>query len=236
MTTRFVVDPSFWSLFPNARIGTVVVRGIDNTRGGERAAALLRDAMARAAQTVGDADIATYVAIAPWREAYRAFGIKPAKQRSSIENLLRSAVAGSVRSINPLVDLYNTVSLRHLLPCGGEDLHAIAGDIRLTRAAGGEQFVPLGSAEPQPPQPGEVIYHDDTGVICRAWNWREAERTKLTERTTDAFLCIETLPPTDEATLRAACTALAMLVTDHLSGTSTIHLATMQHPEIALHA
>ncbi len=230
--TRFTIEPPFWSLFPDARVGVVVVRGVDNARSADASAALLADAVAGAARTVGDADIATYPAIAPWREAYRAFGVKPAKQRSSIENLLRSAVAGNVRSINPLVDLYNAVSLRHLLPCGGEDLHAIAGDIRLTRAAGGEQFVPLGSAEPQPPQPGEVIYHDDTGVICRAWNWREAERTKLTERTTDAFLCIETLPPTDEATLRAACTALAMLVTDHLSGTSAIHLTTMQHPEI----
>ena len=158
---------------------------------------LLQTRCTEAARRIGDADMATYPAVAPWREAYRAFGVKPAKQRSSIENLLRSAVAGTLRSINPLVDLYNTVSLRHLLPCGGEDLRAIAGDIRLTRAIGGEDFVPLGSAEPQPPQPGEVIYRDDVGIICRAWNWREAERTKLTEQTTDAFLCIEALPPTD---------------------------------------
>jgi DNA/RNA-binding domain of Phe-tRNA-synthetase-like protein len=208
------------SLFPAARIGVVVVRGVENTRGADLCAALLAGAVAGAARTVGEADIATYPAIAPWREAYRAFGVKPAKQRSSIENLLRSAVAGHVRSINPLVDLYNTVSLRHLLPCGGEDLRAIAGDIRLTRAVGGEHFVPLGSTEPQPPQPGEIIYRDDAGVICRAWNWREAERTKLTEGTTDAFLCIEALPPTDEVALRAACAELAALVTAHLGGTA----------------
>ncbi len=230
--TRFTIEPPFWSLFPDAQVGVIVVRGVDNTRNADACAALLADAVAGVARTVGAADIVTFPAIAPWREAYRAFGIKPAKQRSSIENLLRSAVAGNVRSINPLVDLYNAVSLRHLLPCGGEDLRAIAGAIRLTRAAGGEQFVPLGSAEPQPPQPGEVIYRDDTGVICRAWNWREAERTKLTEATTDAFLCIEALPPTDEAALRVACDELAALMTDHLSGTATIHHATMHHPAI----
>jgi DNA/RNA-binding domain of Phe-tRNA-synthetase-like protein len=234
MAVRFVVEPSFWSLFPEARIGIIVVRGVDNTRSADVCAALLREAVEDAASRVGEADMATYPAVAPWREAYRAFGIKPAKQRSSIENLLRSAVAGNLRSINPLVDLYNTVSLRHLLPCGGEDLRAVAGDIRLTRAAGGEDFVPLGSTEPQPPQPGEVIYRDDRGVICRAWNWREAERTKLTERTTDAFLCIEVLPPTTTPMLAAACAALASLVMQHLGGTASVHMLDVRQPEITI--
>ncbi len=216
----FSVEPSFWSLFPAARIGVVVARGLDNTRGAEDAAALLAAAAERAADLVGAEEMATYPAIAPWREAYRAFGVKPAKFRSSIENLLRSAVAGKVRSISPLVDLYNSVSLAHLLPCGGEDLAAVRGTICLTRATGDEPFVPLGMDEAQPPQPGEVIYRDDAGVICRAWNWREAERTKLTASTTDAFLCIESLPPATDAAHRAACDELARLVRDYLGGTT----------------
>ncbi len=236
MTTRLIVEPPFWSLFPTAQIGVMIVRGVDNTRHADACAALLRDATAEAAREIRDVEMATFAAVAPWREAYRAFGVKPAKQRSSIENLLRAAVAGTLRSINPLVDLYNTVSLRHLLPCGGEDLGAIRGNIRLTRATGGEAFVPLGSAASQPPQYGEVIYRDDIGVICRAWNWREAERTKLTAQTTDAFLCIETLPPTDDARLRAACADLAALVTEHLGGTTAVHLLRIEQPEIIVAA
>jgi DNA/RNA-binding domain of Phe-tRNA-synthetase-like protein len=228
-----MVEPAFWSLFPDARIGVVVVRGIDNTRAADACAALLADAAATAADQIGETEMATHPAVAPWREAYRTFGVKPAKFRSSIENLLRSAVAGRLGSINPLVDLYNTVSLRHFLPCGGEDLRAIVGAIRLTRADGGEDFVSLGSAEPQPPQPGEVIYRDDVGVICRAWNWREAERTKLTTATTDAFLCIEAVPPITDAALYAACDELAALVTAHLGGTASQHVATLSEPEIS---
>jgi DNA/RNA-binding domain of Phe-tRNA-synthetase-like protein len=234
LCVRFSVESAFWSLFPAARIGVIVVRGIDNTRAGDPCAALLADATRAAAANIGDADMATHPAVAPWREAYRAFGVKPAKFRSSIENLLRSAVAGRLGSINPLVDCYNTVSLRYLLPCGGEDLRAIDGPIRLTRAAGGEDFVPLGSAEPQPPQPGEVIYRDDVGVICRAWNWREAERTKLTATTTDAFLCIEAIPPLTEDAHRAACDALAALVTAHLGGTAAVTVITADAPEMAM--
>ncbi|MEZ4529653.1 MAG: phenylalanine--tRNA ligase beta subunit-related protein [Thermomicrobiales bacterium] len=73
--------------------------------------------------------------------------MKPSKYRSSIEAMLRSAQSGRLRPINPLVDLYNAISLRHLLPVGGEDLAAIVGDVRLTRAQGDEEFTPLGSKD-----------------------------------------------------------------------------------------
>jgi DNA/RNA-binding domain of Phe-tRNA-synthetase-like protein len=143
--------------------------------------------------------------------------MKPSRYRSSIENLLRSLRGEGPRSINPLVDCYNAVSLRHLLPCGGEDLNAIVGDLRLTRAAGGEPFVPLGASEEQPPEVGEVVYADDGGIVCRAWNWREAERTKLTEETRRAVLVIEALPPRTAEDLQAACDDLAVII-GHLLG------------------
>ena len=114
--------------------------------------------------------------------------------------------------------------MKHRLPCGGEDLAAVQGPIRLTLAVGDEFFVPLGGSKAEPPPPGAVIYRDDIGVICSCWNWREADRTKLTEQTTDAVLVIEALPPTDEAALRAACDELADLITQHLGGTAAVHI------------
>ena len=223
---QFIIEGDFWNLFPDAMIGTVVVHGVDNTRNVDTSAQLLDEQIARTAQALADADFPSLPAVAPWRAAYQQFGVKPSKFKSSIENLLRSAASGRLRSINPLVDLYNVVSLSHQLPCGGEDLAAVQGPIRLTRAAGGEDFIPLGGSEPEPPPPGVVIYRDDLGVICSCWNWREADRTKLTERTTDAFLCIEALPPATETVLRAACDELAALVTTHLGGAAEVALHT----------
>jgi DNA/RNA-binding domain of Phe-tRNA-synthetase-like protein len=216
------IDESFWALFPAAMIGTVVVRGLDNTRSGEAAAALLDERIQLTAHELQDSAIPELPAVAPWRAAYQAFGVKPSKFKSSIENLLRSAQSGRLRSINPLVDLYNVVSLEHRLPCGGEDIDTLVGQIRLTRAAGDEYFVPLGGSAPEPPPAGAVIYRDDAGVICSCWNWREADRTKLTEATTNAFLCIEALPPLAPAAVEAACAQLAALVTGHLGGTAEI--------------
>lgn len=232
---NIVIDQPFWELFPAATIGIVVAHGIDNQPTSDPAiGALLQAAVADAAARLGEDDLATHPAIAPWREAYRRFGVKPAKFRSSIENLLRSARAHGLREINPLVDLYNAVSLTHWLPCGGEDLQAVRGDVHLTRATGSEHFVPLGSTEAQPPQAGEVIYRDDEGVLCRCWNWREAERTKLTPETTDAVLVIEGLPEQGPAAVEAACRELAALIQQHLGGQTSVELLSMDRPEVAL--
>src|SRR3982750_3018690 len=107
----FRVEEDFWALFPEARIGVVVARGIDNEAASSEAARLLSQSVEQVSTTLQDPslDMATHPAVAPWREAYLAFGVKPNKYRSSIENLLRSARTGNVRSINPLVDLYNSV-------------------------------------------------------------------------------------------------------------------------------
>ena len=231
---KFIIEEDFWELFPQTAIGIVIAREIDNNKAQDEAVAILAQAVSAAGarlQSAGE-DMAVYPAVAPWREAYKEFGVKPNKYRSSIENLLRSARNGNVRSISPLVDLYNAVSLQNELPCGGEDLQTVVGAIKLTRARGDELFVPLGSPEAQPPQPGEVIYKDDKGVLCRAWNWREAERTKLTTATTDAFLCIEAIPPFTERALSDACRDLAQLVINHLGATCQIEILSRSRPQI----
>jgi DNA/RNA-binding domain of Phe-tRNA-synthetase-like protein len=221
---RFIIEESFQSLFPEALVGIIVAKGIDNQRGVDDARAALASAMASTATAVGESDFATHPAVAPWREAYRRFGVKPSRHRSSIEGLLRMTRTREVRSINPLVDLYNAVSLRHFLPCGGEDVDAIEGDLRLTIAAGGEPFIPLGTTEESPPSAGEVVYADDVGIVCRCWNWREADRTKLKLETTHAVLVIEALPPRTQDDVLASCHDLAALATSHLGATCRIAL------------
>jgi DNA/RNA-binding domain of Phe-tRNA-synthetase-like protein len=232
--TRFQLADDFVDLFPDALIGLVMVSGINNKTSGAESAEILERQVAETAGRLPDEDLAALPSIAPWRAAYAQFGVKPSKVRSSIENLLRSAKSGRLRSINPLVDLYNSVSLAYQLPVGGEDLDQIEGDIVLTRAAGSEHFVPLGGTATEPPPPGAVIYRDDVGVICSCWNWREADRTKLTEETTRAVLVIEAIPPVTREELDLALTALGNRITAHLGGGHRILILDRENREAEL--
>jgi DNA/RNA-binding domain of Phe-tRNA-synthetase-like protein len=188
-----------------------------------------------AAELAG-AQLAAHPHIAPWREAYRKFGAKPKDYPSSIENLVRRALKGQpLPRINTLVDIYNTISLRLLVPVGGEDLDTLAGDLLLTVAGDHEAPVRLlGEREERPPRPGEVIYKDDIGAICRRWNWKEADRSKLTEATRCAILVIEGLPPVGRPVIERAARELAELVGAHCGGAVRAALLDARQPSVEL--
>ncbi len=124
-----------------------------------------------------------------------------------------------LRHISKLVDIYNFISLKHMLPAGGEDLDKAKGDILLTFAGANEAPVLLlGEKEPRPPHEGEVIYMDGISTICRRWNWREADRTKLTEETKNCILVIEGLPPITKEEIENATRELSELVQKFCGG------------------
>ena len=223
---KLVLESSVLELFPDARVGALLARGVDNRATDAEGLALelrLVEAQRSAVGKLSSTSVTEHPRVACWRDAYRSFGAKPKKYPSSIENLLRRAVKGEpLRHINRLVDLYNVVSLSYLLPVGGEDLDALDGDLRLTRASADEPPVRLlGESEARSPQRGEVIYRDDQGAVCRRWNWKEADRTKLTESTSRAILVVEALPPTAPDELGEALVALEELVRQHCGGEVT---------------
>ena len=123
-----------------------------------------------------------------------------------------------MRSINKLVDIYNYVSLKHMVPAGGDDLAGVEGEIALRFAEGDEPFRPLGSREVHKTKKGEIIYADKREVLCRRWNWRESEKTKMTEQTQDVLLVSEGLPPVTAEEMKTIAGELAHLVKNYCGG------------------
>ncbi|MGC0342958.1 DNA/RNA-binding domain of Phe-tRNA-synthetase-like protein [Streptomyces sp. SLBN-8D4] len=104
--------------------------------------------------------------------------------------------AGPAR-INLLVDLCNAIGAAHRVPVGGEDLDRVQGGMRLVRAGGDVGFVTVagGMEVVEHPDPGEVLWRDETGVTCRRWNWRQGPRTRLTEETASVVFLLERFSP-----------------------------------------
>ena len=193
---KFVITDNIFDIFPDVQIGVVVCTKINNRyNDGENSESnhekRLRDSEKKAAIFLTEPEFSSNPVIKSWREAFQKFKTKKGA-RSSIEALMkRIEKMNNVGTINPLVDIYNEVSLSYGMPCGGEDMDQISGDIQLTMAKGDEPFIVLGSEESSPPFEGEIVYKDNVGAICRCWNWREGKRTMLTEDTRNAFMCIE---------------------------------------------
>ncbi len=222
------VDAAVGELRPDYRAFVLVAEGLvpgpSDGLSERRLAAAEEQARARS----GDGPPEEHPHLAAWRDAFRAFGAKPKRTRPSAEALLRRLPDGLPR-VDRLTDLYNAVSVTHVVPVGGEDLDHYRGPARLVRAEGAEPFEVTagGEAAVEHPRPGEVVWRDDAGVTCRRWNWRQCVRTRLTHDTTRAFFLLDALGPMTDDALRAAGDALTeALVESSPAATVTSRLIT----------
>ena len=191
---KFILEQPYLDIFPESKIGILVCKGIDNhITDEEKYVDYLQNAQKEALKHITNPEFTENPIIRTWRDAFYKFKTKKGA-RCSIEAMLKRVSKGnSIGTINPLVDIYNGISLKYGVPVGGEDIDKFDGDNRLTVADGSEEFITYGSDKSEPPYEGEVVYKDNAGAICRCFNWRESVRTMLTEETVNAFMCIETV-------------------------------------------
>jgi DNA/RNA-binding domain of Phe-tRNA-synthetase-like protein len=204
------VDDAVFALRPDYRAVLVTADGLRGGAGDGTSERILAAAEATARDRLDGRRPEELPHPAAWREAYRAFGAKPQRTRPSVEALLRRLDPDGLPRIDRITDVYNAVSVGHLLPLGGEDRAAYAGPPRLVRADGTEPFDTTAGGEPvvEHPEPGEVVWRDDAGVTCRRWNWRQGVRTRITTGTTSALFVLDVLDPMTDDAARAAADAL----------------------------
>lgn len=165
-------------------------------------------ALAQACQQVLNDDVPWADAhLSDWDEVFKAFGAKPKRTPCSASALRKRVLKdGSLPSLDPVVDIYNAVSIRYAIPVGGENLAAYSGAPRLTLAEGDEPFDTVKEGQPvvEHPEPGEVIWRDNLGVTCRRWNWRQGIRTRLDSQAQTMWFILESLPSMPLAALEEA--------------------------------
>jgi len=221
-TSKLVVDPAIFKKFPGTCLGIVIGHDLKNSADNiEQINQMLRDQEDKLKALFANQPLAEHPSIKAWREAYQRFGANPEKYKSSVENLSIRILAGNpVKHVSTLVDLYNSVSLKYLLPAGGEDIDSLDGNVELTFATAHEiPVVAFGEKEAKKPEVGEVIYKDQGGTLCRRWNWRGTERSKLTTKTKNAFFVLEGLPPVSREHVEMAVAELAKLISQYCEGT-----------------
>ena len=217
---RFSIQKELFDVLPDLTIGVAVATGIDNTRPSREIEERLQQTIEGMRRDFGADKAQDHPRIKPWRNAFSKLGISGSKFPSSIESMARRILKGDpFPLINPLVGLYNSVSLKYLVPMGGHDLSTLVGNIHLRFAEGWEPFTPMGGEETIVVPKGELVYRDDQEVLTRNWVWRQCEKDKATEKTDKIFIPIDVLGEVGAERTVEIISELSKLIPAFLGGT-----------------
>jgi len=194
--------------FPGLRVVELVVRGLtvrNSEAGLEAVKARIYDETRKSGKTLDT------VKDDPLFKAYRDFywkvGIDPTKTRPASEALTRRVLGGKeIPAINTLVDACNLVSLKTSIAIAAFDCaHLRPEALVFRRARSGESFLGIGMSHPVLLEGIEAVIEDtDHHDLAAVYPFRNAERSKVTESTREAFLLMCGAPGIDDRHLEEA--------------------------------
>jgi DNA/RNA-binding domain of Phe-tRNA-synthetase-like protein len=99
------------------------------------------------------------------------------------------------------------------------DIQALRGAVSVHFADGSERFMPLGETAVEHPEPGEVVFSDESKlVIARRWCWRQSNESAARETTTDAIITVEAQHAAGRQDVEAALRDLLALLGEYAGG------------------
>lgn len=217
--TTFGYHPEIIERFPSTVGGVILAHGLRNGPTPAPLHAQYMEEQQAVLQRIGTTPLSQLPSLAAWRSVFRGFGLEPTQYRSAAEALLRRLTRkGDIPSINTLVDIGNMVSIRYALPVAIFDTRHLQGAVTVRFADGTECYTTLNEQGIAHPEPGEVIFADETGlVIARRWCWRQSEPSAAQADTTDALITVEAHHANSERDIADALDNLLTLL-QHYSG------------------
>jgi DNA/RNA-binding domain of Phe-tRNA-synthetase-like protein len=223
---KISIAPEVFQTWPDYRRIVVTGSDLDNSGEDDDLLALLRKAEAEVRQDPEMENFKEYPPIASWRSVFEQMGLNPNKFPPSIANLIKRTRSGKdLPFVNRLVAIFNIISLKYRIPCGGDDLECVTGGVRLGPAKGDEVFAHLGNPESvENPAPGEIILYDtgNGSVFCRGWCWKNGDPSKITPRSRFAAINLDAMPPVSESAHRQAADELMALVERYCGGETSM--------------
>jgi lysyl-tRNA synthetase class 2 len=232
------VGEEIFARFPGYRRVMLLCEGMDNASESPFLTELLRSWEKKIREDPFLESYKEHPSIAAWQEAFRALEVNPNKYPPSVANLVKRVRSGKdLPFINPLVCLFNIISMKYLIPCGGDDLRNVQEGVLLCLASGEERYVPLGQPDmTEYPDPGEVVLKDvQSGeIFCRKWCWKNGERSKIDTDSSRVAINLDCMPPVELSTVQSAGEELAGLIREQCGGSVGVHLLTPESPRVAI--
>jgi len=71
-------------------------------------------------------------------------------------------------------------------------------------------------------------------VLCRRWNWRECEKTKMREDTKEVLLVVEGLPPVTKKEVKEIIEELSGLISQYCQGETKTNILDEANREVEI--
>ena len=230
---KVIIEENIFEKYLDFNRGLIVIESISNDAQNAAIDELLaNEIMRRSGQVLVDNEF-----VKAWDWVYESFGSNPNKYPPSIKSLARRIdKGGKIPFINSVVALFNYISIKYLVPCGGDDTDMIRGNLKLAFAAGNETFTPLGGGMPEKPDIGEIIYFDDASlnVMCRRWNWRNGDFTKIMPETKRIIINVDGISPVPYSLIISARDELAELLKKHCQAELLTGLLSVNNREMEI--
>src|SRR5579859_3536972 len=232
---RFQYQEDIFTRYPSIVGGVILIHNLINGPSPARLQETYHEEQQKTLQRLGDIPLSKIESLAAWRGAFRGFGVDPTQYRSAAEALLRRLTKkGDIPSINTLVDIGNLVSIRYALPVAVFDTRPLQGAVTVHFADGTERYTTLGQKEEEHPEPGEVVFSDETGlVVARRWCWRQSEQSAAQLDTTGAIITVEAHHTDGRRDIEAALNDLQELLIKYAVGTFKSGVLDALNPSIS---
>jgi lysyl-tRNA synthetase, class I len=217
--TYFTIDPMVKEKYPSVSIGIAIIRGIhiEKSHPGleKEKAELLSTFKGITTEVLG-----TNPEVISYRKLYKEMGIDWHSRRPSPEALLRRVVLGKgLYTINTCVDAYNLVVMKHRISVGAFDLDLVKFPTILRYAGNDDEILLLGDDKPTKYTSKEIAYYDKEGGYNLDFNYRDAQRTMVTDSTKNILINVDGIFEITPEQVEKSLHESVALITQYCGGT-----------------
>ena len=187
----FSIEKSLAEKYPSINIGIAVIKNVNIQKSNPKLAAEINEFI-KSQSNLSNEIISSYPEVISYRKLYKDMGLDWHSKRPSPEALLRRVALGKgLYEINSCVDAYNLIVMKHQISIGAFDYDQLKFPTVLRFPKSGEEILLLGDKVPTKYKPIDLAYFDQTGGYNIYFNYRDAQRTCVTEKTKDIILNID---------------------------------------------
>jgi DNA/RNA-binding domain of Phe-tRNA-synthetase-like protein len=201
---RIEIDPSLKRDYEGLMVHEITIEGLKVRRETPELDGFKKEVASKVRETYDVESLKDVETIRKYRDFFWRLGIDPTKIRPASEALIRRILQGKdLPKINTAVDAYNLVSIDTHVAIGAFDDGLLKGQLIMRYANEGEEFMGIGMKEPKILGGQEIVISDEEHLAA-IYPYRDADLTKITDKTETIYILSCGVPGIEMETLREA--------------------------------